>query len=241
MKTERTDSSRLAFVVGTVAGIKEEDDKLLVQLRYSYWDPAARTEQHNITAVFIRDIVTKAGKTVPYKERALKMKLKIGSAVGMVVRFCGEDYRYANGYSVRYDGIETFNDLAENGDEKKYAFVLGVVNSVTEKTASNGSKYVTASVYVGKTPCYDENGNREIGEDGKPVYEARKVIVKTGNERLMERFTKYLNKDSEGSSKRVAFMCNGDPYEYIHQETGAEVQIYTAYNFDITGKVPARK
>lgn len=234
--------NRHAFIVGEVTGMKETDQYLLLQIRHHVWFAETKEAKNVTTAVFIRnlDATAEGRQPIPYMDRAKNMRIHKGSRVGAYVRYSGEDYSVANGYSVHYDGVVGFKGLNTDGSERKYAIVMGTVKSMQERVSASGTTYLAANVYVGKFPLYDEQNRKMVDEHGKTAYEYRYVTVKTSNEKLMDRFTKALEVNSAGEEKNAAFLCFGDPYRYISPTTGEERVTYTAINFEVMGVVAKR-
>ena len=227
-----------AFLVGEVVGIKDETDYFLIRLKHRVYDAVTRSAQDIVTAVFVRNIDENpiTGRpAIPYADRARKMRVDTGSRIGVYVRFTGEAFKTANGYSVNYDGLSTFSGIDKQGEPEKFGIVMGTVKNLTEKKDRNGESFVSAHVYVGKRPIRDANKKIMYDINGFPQYEYKYVDV-NGRKNQADRFRKALQKGKDGTEKNVAFLCGGEPYCFVGND-GSEREVYTSLNFEVMGYV----
>ena len=231
-----------AYVVGEVVTVKDADDYFLVKVKHRYYDTVKRVSIEVVTAIFIRNIAEEVGigrPAIPFADRARKMRIHVGSRVGVYCVFGNDGMKTAKGYGLSFDGITSFKGVNKNHETQKFGIVMGAVKSLTDKIDRNGAPYVTAHVYVGKWPQRDANGALMYDIDGNVMYEYRYVDV-NAREKLAERFHKALEKTTEGQEKAAAFLCGGMPFTYNSPSDGKLKEIYSGLNFELMGLVPKR-
>lgn len=216
-------NGQMAIVAGTVKAVKDEDEKYVVVLEYDVYDKDTKMTSKKESWIYFRNQEKREdGKdSVPYADRVRKMNLREGSSVITYVRFTDEEHKFANGYSVRYDGALSLR-RGDGEDQRLYTVIKGLVTRVTKKQDTAQRDYLSLSVYVGKD--VDGNFKNELIHI-KPTERSPK---------LLEIAEKVLSPRADGTKLSAAFLC-GEPYEAFSGD-GDMLNINTAFDFTVLGQ-----
>lgn len=217
---------QMAIIAGVVKSVKDEQDKFGVAIEYDGYNSETKTGEKKTTYVYFRnqDAREDGKESIPYADRARKMKPRNGSSVIAYIRFTDDERKFANGYGFKYDGKLSMKK-GDGDNEKLYTVVKGLVTRVTKKTNSVGEEYLSLSVYTGKD------------KDGNFMNEHINMRSTEKNPKLMESAEKVLSPRTDGTKLSAAFLC-GAPYETATNE-GDDLTIYNAWDFSVTGQKAA--
>lgn len=221
-------NGQMAIVTGTVKSVKDDPEKFSVSLEYQGYDAQKKESVAKQTYIYFynQDKRDDGKDPILYADKARKLKIREGSSVIMYVRFTDDEHKNAYGYGVKYDGVMSIR-CGEGDDEKLYSCVKGLVTRLTKKTDSRGNEFLSVSVYTGKD------------RDGNFVNESVQVRNTKRNSNLVANAEKVLSPRNDGTKLAACFTC-GAPYEAYNGD-GDPYNIYTAFDFDVTGSKAANQ
>lgn len=240
-------ATKQGVIAGYVKAVSDDGEKVRVWLGYdvcSKGEDGKWVTSEGTTNVYVRN------GSMPYADYARQMNIRKGSSLIAYVIFSDEQKKNASGYSLKYDGtmsvangwysMETENgrdrkkpadkieedSLIAAGYEKEYNYVVkGLVTNVTKKVASNGTEYLSCSVYTGKA------------KDGSLKSEHVNIMNKDSNQGIVSNAEKLLSPRANGTKVAAAFLC-GTPYCTLKETAEGDLvenRVYSAFEFSITG------
>lgn len=215
-------NGQMAIVTGVVKSVKDDAEKLSVALEYQGYDAVRKASEPKVSYIYFynQDRRDDGREPILYAEKARRMRLREGSSVIAYVRFTDDEKKNAYGYGIKYDGVMSIR-TGEGEEQKTYSCVKGLVTRLTRKQDSKGNDFLSVSVYTGKD------------KDGNFVSESVQVRNTRRNANLVANAEKVLSPRNDGTKLAACFTC-GAPYEAYNGE-GDAYNIYTAFDFDVTG------